>query len=163
PIDCQTMDTSVCTPTPTDPALAACCTLNDIAYNGTPVPLRGKPATTVGLPPDDHAMFPKTPSELRTDLSRVFQNLLKQVTGRTYPIAAGVAASDKSSAAGLGGTSLAGYEFSGGAKVLPTGLWTGILTRQRITCDPTTLNSTVQGVDPTKGDDFIQNINIDPT
>jgi type IV pilus assembly protein PilY1 len=156
PIDCATMDLSICTsPTATaDAALHACCTMNNIAYNGTPVALRGKPAAGPGLPLEDHAMFPKNPTELRTSLSRVFQNLLKQVTGRTSPISSPVAATDKSGAAG--------YEFTSGAKVLPTGLWGGVLNRQRITCG-SDLASTVQPVDVSKGDDFVANLNKDPT
>ncbi|HEX3595766.1 MAG TPA: hypothetical protein VHU80_11705 [Polyangiaceae bacterium] len=154
PVDCGTMDLSLCTPTPADAALQACCTLNNIAYNGTPVGLRGKPPAEVGLPPDDHAMFPKNPTELRTSLSRVFQTLLKQVTGRTSPVSTAAASSDRSGASG--------YEFTSGAKVLPTGLWTGVLNRQRLTCD-SSLNSVVQDVDISKGDDFIANVNTNPT
>lgn len=154
PIDCATMDLSICTSTSatTDPALHACCTLNNIAYNGTPQALRGKPASAVGEPLEDHAMFPKNPTELRTSLSRVFQNLLKQVTGRTSPISMPTAAGDSTSGA-------AGYEFTSGAKVLPTGLWTGVLNRQRIQCNPSDLTSTVIPVEQAKGDDFIWNLN----
>ncbi|HEX4335100.1 MAG TPA: hypothetical protein VH062_04255 [Polyangiaceae bacterium] len=154
PVDCGTMDLSLCTPTPTDAALQACCTLNNIAYNGTPIALRGKPPTAVGLPPDDHAVFPKNPTELRTALSRVFQTLLKQITGRTSPVSTAAAASDR--------TGALGYEFTSGAKVLATGLWTGVLNRQRLTCD-SSLNSVVNDVDISKGDDFIANVNHDPT
>jgi type IV pilus assembly protein PilY1 len=154
PIDCQSMDLSLCSPTPTDPALEACCTLNNIAYNGTPIALRGKPPAAVGLPADDHALFPKNPTELRTALSRVFQTLLKQVTGRTFPITTSSSLNDK--------TGAAGYEFTSGARVLPTGLWGGVLNRQRITCDMN-LNSTVLPVDPNSGDDFIANLTNDPT
>src|SRR5207249_691430 len=93
-------------------------------------------------------------TELRTSLSRVFQNLLKQVTGRTSPISSPISANDKSGAAG--------YEFTSGAKVLPTGLWAGVLNRQRITC-ATDLSSSVQNVDISKGDDFIANLNANPT
>ncbi len=154
PIDCGTMDLSVCTPPPSDPSLQACCTLNNIAYNGSPVSLRGKPPAQVGYPPDDHAVFPKNPTELRSALSRVFQTLLKQVTGRTSPVTATASASDRSGATG--------YEFTSGAKVLPTGLWEGVLDRQRLTCD-SSLNSVVQDVDVSKGDDFIANVNVNPT
>jgi type IV pilus assembly protein PilY1 len=159
PIDCSTMDLTLCTPPPTDPALQACCTLNNIAYNGTPVALRGKPPAQIGLPPDDHAVFPKNPSELRSSLSRVFQTLLKQVTGRTSPVTASASATDRS---GSGGNQTTGYEFTSGANVLPTGLWSAVLDRQRLTCDKTTLDSVVQQVDPTQGDDFIANINVNP-
>lgn len=158
PIDCATMDLSICTSpaASADAALQACCTLNNIAYNGTPTALRGKPAAGPGLPLEDHAVFPKNPTELRTALSRVFQNLLKQVTGRTFPISTPLAANDKSD------PNTAGYEFTSGARVLPTGLWAGVLNRQRIQCN-TDLSSGVDLVRKEKGDDFIANLNSNPT
>jgi type IV pilus assembly protein PilY1 len=152
PIDCATMNLALCSPTPTDPQLRACCTLNNIAYNGTPQLLRGQPPTSPGLPPEDHALFPKNPLQLRSSISRILQQLLVQVTGRTSPVTA------TSTDSSLG----AGFQFTSGANVLRTGLWKGILNRQRITCDAS-LVATPQPVDPKSGDDFVANVNANPT
>ncbi len=153
PIDCSTMDLALCTPPPSDPALKACCTLNNIAYNGTPVALRGKPPAAPNMPLADHAVFPKNPAELRSVLSQVFQGVITKTANRTQAVSSSSVASDTNKASG--------YQFTSGASVTRTGLWNGVLDRQRITCN-TDLDSTVEPVDPGKGDDFIANVNINP-
>lgn len=148
-IDCQTMDLNLCNPLPTDPALQACCTLNEIAFNGTPVALQGKQGQI------DHALFPQGPSDLRAALAQIFAQFFKNVTGRTFPITAPSGANDPTGV---------GAEFDSGAKVQTAGVWQGVLQRERITCDSQTNQATVQTpIDPLKGDDFIANVNNDPT
>jgi type IV pilus assembly protein PilY1 len=155
-VDCATMNLATeCSPLPADDALRACCVMNNIAFNGTPVALRGQPPATPGAHLEDHAFFPKTPTELRSSLSQIFQKLLTKTTGRTYPVT--------TSAGGAGDkTGAAGFEFTSGTLPLSTGLWQGVLTRSRITCDQTTLKPSVQPVDPNLGDDFVANVNSAP-
>jgi len=147
-VDCERMDLSLCNPTPTDPVLRTCCILNNIAYNGTPIALRGQPNPTGH--PEDHAFFPKTPLELRASLSSILQKLLMKSTGRTYPVSVSVA-----------GDSSPGYEFASGTFPLPGGLWQGVLTRKRYNCSQSP--PTYDPIDSSKGDDFIYNVNQDPT
>lgn len=154
-VDCSTMDlASLCSPLPANDALRACCVMNNIAFNGTPVNLRGVPPAVPGGHPEDHAFFPKSPAELRSALSLIFQKLLTKTTGRTYPVTTTTSASDQ--------TKAAGYEFTSGTLPMSTGVWQGVLNRSRITCDPTTMTPSVQPVDPNSGDDFVANVNAAP-
>ncbi len=158
-VDCATMDISMCNPLPTDPTLKACCTLNEIAYNGTPVALRGPPNQT---PPVDHAYFPTDPQSLRTSLATILQSIKLPSTSRTFPVTVSAPPPSAASTSSTSGASpVVGYQFTAGTQVTNAS-WKGELLRQRITCTngapPAPLD-----VDPSQGDDFVANVNTDPT
>jgi type IV pilus assembly protein PilY1 len=141
-IDCQTMDLRLCNPMPKDRQLKACCVLNEIAFNGTPVALQGKPDEI------DHALFPQGPSDLRGAFEKIFLGLFKRTTGRTSPVTT------------PGGIQVGGGEFTAGVNI-SSGVWAGLLSRKRITCDQG-VATVAPAPDPAQGDDFAANVNGDP-
>jgi type IV pilus assembly protein PilY1 len=130
-------------------ALKVCCTLNNIAYNGTPT------ADQPSVDPNviNSAIYPKNASELRTALSKAFSTTLANTTTRTYPVVMNTPLAD---------TTAAGYQFTSGANVAGN-YWKGILSRQRIQCTGIPLAPTPQAASTADGDDFIANVNSNPT
>lgn len=143
-IDCETMDlATMCNPMPKDRQLKACCTLNNIAWNGTPQQLQGKTGEI------DHALFPASAADLRQALDKILRFISSNVTGRTFPV---------TSTAAVGDSAGVGYEFDTGVNV--TDGWRGVLKRKRIQCD----NSVAKVKDPSTqdGDDFVATLNKYP-
>ncbi|HVY46374.1 MAG TPA: hypothetical protein VHB21_10870 [Minicystis sp.] len=122
-------------------ALAACCQLTAIAYNGG----------------TNNAYFANDITGLRTALSQVLAAISQGSTARTYPVFA-----TASTAAANGGAGSAGFQFLSSFSTPPGGqLWTGNLERERYVCQNANglLAAVLQPVDPTKGDDFAANVN----
>jgi type IV pilus assembly protein PilY1 len=154
PTDCRTLDpTSPACANPTDQALRTCCTLNSIAFNGTPTALQSD--TTVGA--IKYALFPQSAQDLRTALSEVFTAANRVPSAsRTYPVTVTAALSDPTL---IGGVKIAGYEITSGGR--PAAGWGGILSRQRIVCDGNQIPTPAQ-IEKDKGDDFIATVNNSP-
>lgn len=142
-INCETMDLNLCNPMPTDRQLKACCTLNEIAWNGTPQQLQGKTGEI------DHALFPSSAAELRNALDRILRTVANNFDGRTYPTTATAPRNDSS----------AGYEFAAGAE--PALGWRGTLQRKRIECNAKS-EAELKDIDDGLGDDFAATLNKYP-
>lgn len=145
-INCETMDLNLCNPMPTDRALKACCTLNEIAWAGTPTQLQGKPGEI------DHALFPSSAADLRQALDKILRSVTSSFTGRTFPSTATAPITDTANGR-------VGYEFTAGAR--PGDGWRGALQRKRIECDVSGV-AKVKDLDVNAGDDFAATLNKFP-
>lgn len=123
--------------------LQACCTLNAVALNGTPLEDQGKDDVL------DHALFADDPDDLRSALAQVFSEALDEVTTRTHPVF--------TTATGTG-KSARGFQFFSAVNVRSVDLWQGELKRKRLVCGSDG-KVDEQGPDEAKGDDFIANVN----
>lgn len=146
PVDCEqltqddlTSPTGLCAQNPDEKALQACCTLSRVAFNG---------GTT-------RAYFADDKDELRQALSAVLSTISSNTTSRTLPVFA--------SSPSVSDPFAAGYRFFSSFEPLQFSLWSGVLERQRFICkkDPMTgaLDPEPQPLEPTKGDDFVANVN----
>ncbi len=122
-------------------ALAACCTLSRIAYEG---------GTT-------SAYFADDITALKTALSDVLSKAASSTTSRTTPVfgSASGLISVKSNADAVA------WEFTSSFNANSDKLWTGNLERHRWQCKTVdgALKAELQDVDGAKGDDFADNIN----
>jgi type IV pilus assembly protein PilY1 len=141
-IDCASLTpsdltsaTGICAQNPSS-ALKACCTLNRIAYNG---------GTT-------NAYFASTVDGLRSGLSEILSRISKGSTSRTVPVFASATTS------GSGSTSFR-FFTSFKPNTDGSGLWQGVIERQRYVCDGVTTTPQPKTVDPSFGDDFVANVN----
>lgn len=144
-VDCEAMSTAdlsgtsgVCATNPDNSQLQACCVLNRIAYNG---------GTT-------EAHFASDKEQLRLALSAVLSEALEQsATSRTLPVFAGASSAQSALAAQ--------FRFFSSFVPRPFGLWTGVLERQRYTCESQNgeLVPVAQSVSTSSGDDFVANVN----
>jgi type IV pilus assembly protein PilY1 len=123
-------------------ALKACCSLANIAYNGS--------GGAQG------AFFANDITGLRNALAAVLGDITKDSTSRTYPVFA-----TSGSVAGSTGPGTAGYQFLSSFITPPAAPWTGVLERERYVCETSAgvLSAQLQDVDPSKGDDFAANVN----
>ncbi len=122
-------------------ALAACCTLSRIAYEGG----------------TDSAYFADDVTALKTALSDVLSKASGSTTSRTTPVfgsASGLIAV-KSNADAVA------WEFTSSFNAKSDKLWTGNLERHRWQCKTVdgALKASLQDFDGAKGDDFADNIN----
>jgi type IV pilus assembly protein PilY1 len=135
------------------PSLAPCCTLHQIAYAGTP---------TAALLPTP-AFFADNALELKLTLAGILSAIIGTTTARTYPV---YAPAGNQNAQAMSVAPIAAYQFSSSfnvnalnASAQPQGMWTGNLVRERSSC--VTGVATQALVDPTLGDDYAANINMD--
>jgi type IV pilus assembly protein PilY1 len=152
PVDCKKLTQadldpsqssgSLCSQYPDNSALQACCTLSRIAYNGG----------------TDHAYFADNLDELRLAMSAVLSQIATSTTSRTLPV---FAANSNVRDAFAGS-----YRFYSSFQPQAFDLWTGVLERQRYVCQKDTgtgqINPVAQTIDPSKGDDFVANVNSAP-
>ncbi len=150
PIDCKKLTQtdldpnassgSICSQYPNNSKLQACCTLSRIAYNGG----------------TDHAYFADNLDELRQAMSGVLSQIATSTTSRTLPVFA--------SASNVRDAFAGSYHFYSSFDPQPFDLWTGVLERQRYICQKQNgvLEPVAQTIDPSKGDDFVANVNSAP-
>ncbi len=126
------------------PALAACCKLQQIAFNGG----------------SNQAYFADTPGDLQKALGAILADISKQATTRTTPAFSPVLTSAPSSGTALqtsASSFLASFNPSPGVP------WSGDVQRQRLACSfsSSTSSFTVPQptITPTLGDDFADNLN----
>jgi type IV pilus assembly protein PilY1 len=132
-----TSPSGLCATNPSS-SLKICCTLNRIAYNGD----------------TQHAYFASTVEGLRSALAQVLSNASKHTTSRTFPVFA-------ASASGLGGTTTFRFFTSFKPNIDGSGLWQGVIDRQRYVCanSGSISRPEPQSVDVSAGDDFVKNVN----
>lgn len=133
--DDLTSATGLCA-TNTSSSLKICCTLNRIAYNG---------GTT-------NAYFASNVEELNSSLSKILSEASKGTTSRTFPVFA------SSSASSSGSTTFRFYT-SFVPKIDGSGLWQGVIERQRFVCDGSSTTPLAKPIDKDAGDDFVANVN----
>lgn len=136
---CADLTDSDCAST-TDPNLKVCCTLNEIAYNGG----------------TSKAYFAETEQELRNALGDVLDKAARKTTSRTFPVFASASGSNSAAASFRFYTSFK-------PRITGTGLWRGVIERQRFTCEGAKPKATLKAVDASKGDDFAKNVNDSAT
>ncbi len=152
PVDCKKLTQadldpnaasgSLCSQYPSNSELQACCTLSRIAYNGG----------------TDHAYFADDLDELRQSMSSVLSQIATSTTSRTLPVF-GSASNVRDAFAGA-------YRFYSSFAPQPFDLWTGVLERQRFICQKdanNVLTPQAQPIEASKGDDFVANVNSNPT
>jgi type IV pilus assembly protein PilY1 len=126
----------LCDPATMKPELSACCTLAKIAFYG---------GTT-------NAFFATTASELRAAMSSILRGIGQTTSTRTLPVFA-------SATSGSGGT----YGFFSSFESDPSAVWSGVLVRQRTTCQQDQQTkmqvATDIPVDADQGDFFSDNVN----
>jgi type IV pilus assembly protein PilY1 len=125
-----------CNQTKISSSLQACCTLNRIASNG---------GTT-------KAYFADKYEDLGAALAEVLSNAAKGTTSRTLPVFASGSGSSAGSATFRFFTSFT-------PKIDGTGLWQGVIERQRYECKSGELDPKASAVDKGSGDDFVNNVN----
>jgi type IV pilus assembly protein PilY1 len=146
-VDCEALTvadlnspTGLCATNPAEQALQACCTLNRIAYNGG----------------TGRAFFANDKDELRAALAGILSGLTANTSSRTIPVFASVPSG------GSGGIA-DGFRFFSSFEPAKFTLWKGVIERERFVCKTDTSTSTLfpepQAIDPTKGDDFVANVN----
>jgi type IV pilus assembly protein PilY1 len=149
PVDCEKLTESdltsaagLCAQNPDERALQACCNLSRIAFNGG----------------TSRAYFADDKDELRQALSAVLSTISASTTSRTLPVFATAPATT-----GVGNAFAAGYRFYSSFEPQQFTLWSGVVERQRFTCekDPVTgeLTPQAEDLDVNKGDDFVANVN----
>jgi len=117
-------------------SLKICCTLNRIAYNG---------GTT-------NAYFASNVEELNSALSTILSAATKGTTSRTFPVFASAAGSSS-------GSTTFRFYTSFLPKIDGSGLWQGVIERQRFVCDGTSTTPVPKSIDKAAGDDFVANVN----
>jgi type IV pilus assembly protein PilY1 len=145
PVECEnltendlTSATGLCAKT-TNSALKVCCKLNQIAYNGDP----DRKA---------RAYFADSAEGLRTALADILDKASKGTTSRTFPVFASATGSNSSASSFRFFTSFK-------SRIAGTGLWPGVIERQRFVCTAGAHSATPVNVDSEKGDDFARNVN----
>ena len=133
-----TSNTGLCATT-TNSALKVCCTLNQIAYNGDPTHVA-------------RAYFADNAEQLRASLAEILDKAAKGSTSRTFPVFASATGSNSSASSFRFYTSFK-------ARISGSGLWPGVIERQRFVCAPGAASATPAAMDPDKGDDFAKNVN----
>jgi type IV pilus assembly protein PilY1 len=128
--------------------LKACCTLNEIAFEGTPIDLQGNPNEI------DHAIFADGPEGLRSAFSQIFEDISEEVTSRTLPVFSAATGSTAS-------TFARSFEFTSGVQLGEFSLWKGVLQRTRFRCNDDNEPEEVE-IDIESGDDFIENVQSAP-
>ncbi len=118
-------------------SLQICCTLSRIAYNGG----------------TSHAYFASSVEELNSSLSTILSEASKGTTSRTFPVFASGASSSSGSTSFRFFTSFV-------PKIDGSGLWQGVIDRQRFVCDGTASAPQAKAIDKNAGDDFVANVNF---
>jgi type IV pilus assembly protein PilY1 len=142
---------NVCGPA-MDPSLSACCTLAKIAFYGN----------------TGNAYFATNATELRNAISQILDRIGGTVSTRTAPVFAANANSTYGGAFSFFSSFRSGEVTSVG-QTLRSGVWSGVLERQRTECikdttgGVTTISAKAQTVDPQQGDDFSANVNSNDT
>lgn len=121
---------------PTTKGLKICCTLNRIAYSGG----------------TDKAYFASSVEKLRATLSEILSKASKGTTSRTVPV---FAASTSTSS----GTTSYRFYTSFTPKIDGSGLWQGVIDRQRFECIEGGTTPKAQPISPESGDNFVTNVN----
>lgn len=145
-VDCTTLSENdltgidgLCATHPSDSALQVCCTLNRIAYEGE----------------TEHAYFANNVEQLRAALSEVLSKAAKSTTSRTLPVFASASGSTSGAASFRFFTSFL-------PRIQGTGLWKGVIERQRYVCEDPDNNGTLEPIlkpiTESAGDDFVANV-----
>ena len=126
-----------------DDDLQACCTLNRIAFEGTPTSAQSNPEELT------HALFAQDATGLRDAIAQILSLTFDNVTARTSPAFSASAAQNASDASA--------FQFTSGANVVPFSMWEGVLERTRFRCNADGEPEQVPRT-PSEGDDFIANV-----
>jgi type IV pilus assembly protein PilY1 len=142
---------ALCAANPDNAALQACCNLARIAVAGDTAHPPDPKNPNAPLP--QRAFFANDRNQLRSDISAI---LAKQfpTTSRTQAVFSPVAGTSSSTVAPA-----ASYRFFSSFTPVQFESWSGEVSRERWTCDPSTHQASRVDPDPTKGDSFAANLN----
>lgn len=121
---------------PSSKGLKTCCTLNRIAYSGG----------------TEKAYFASSVDKLRASLSEILSKASKGTTSRTVPVFA-------SASSAASGTTTYRFYTSFRPKIDGSGLWQGVIDRQRFECSDGGSSPVAREITPESGDDFVNNVN----
>ena len=150
-VDCSTLTqadldatpSALCTAHPENASLQACCNLARIAVAGDDATSR-------------HAFFAADREQLRSSISNILGQQFP-TTSRTPAVFSGASGSISSALAPA-----ASYRFFSEFTPVTLQTWSGQVTRERWTCDPTTHVASSVTPDAAKGDRFADNLNVSP-